>query len=78
MILPYIEQQNLYNTSNVIGYPGWAGPYATPKATTATNANLYNMDWANSTLRRPGWPSSSARRDAEQPAGQLLLHGARR
>lgn len=53
MILPYLEQQNLYNASNVLAYPGWAGPYnnvASP-AETAPNANLYNMDWANSTLR---------------------------
>ena len=32
MILPYIEQQPLYNASNVLGYPGWAGPYAAPDA----------------------------------------------
>ena len=51
MILPYLEQQNLYNTSNVNGYPGWAGPYAVPNVGTAINANLYNMDWANATLR---------------------------
>jgi prepilin-type N-terminal cleavage/methylation domain-containing protein/prepilin-type processing-associated H-X9-DG protein len=51
MILPYLEQQNLYNNSNVIGYPGWNGPYSTPNVDTASNANLYNMDWANSTLR---------------------------
>lgn len=52
MILPYLEQQNLYNTSNVIGYPGWAGPYtAASPYTSAPNPNLYNMDWANQTLR---------------------------
>ena len=51
MILPYIEQQNLYNNSNVVGYPGWNGPYSTPGASSASNANLYNMDWANATLR---------------------------
>jgi prepilin-type N-terminal cleavage/methylation domain-containing protein/prepilin-type processing-associated H-X9-DG protein len=53
MILPYLEQQALYNNSNVIGYPGWAGPYnnlASPPSN-APNANLYNMDWANTTLR---------------------------
>ena len=51
MILPYIEQAPLYNNSNVIGYPGWAGPYAQAGAKSAINANLYNMDWANTTLR---------------------------
>jgi len=51
MILPYLEQSALFNNSNVIGYPGWAGPYAVPFAGTAPNASNYNMDWANSTLR---------------------------
>lgn len=52
MILPYLEQQALYNTSNVLGYPGWAGPYApTGPYDTAPNASNYNMDWANQTLR---------------------------
>ena len=51
MILPYIEQSALFNNSNVIGYPGWAGPYVSAGASSAINANLYNMDWANTTLR---------------------------
>jgi prepilin-type N-terminal cleavage/methylation domain-containing protein/prepilin-type processing-associated H-X9-DG protein len=51
MILPYLEQSALYNTSNVIGYPGWAGPYAVANVDSAPNQNLYNMDWANTTLR---------------------------
>ena len=53
MILPYLEQQTLYNNSNVVGYPGWDGPYNNPSSptTTAPNAKLYNMDWANATLR---------------------------
>ena len=53
MILPYLEQQVLYNASNVVGYPGWDGPYNNPSMppTTAPNANLYHMDWANTTLR---------------------------
>ena len=51
MILPYIEQGPLYNNSNVIGYPGWAGPFAQIGAKSAISPNLYNMDWANSTLR---------------------------
>jgi prepilin-type N-terminal cleavage/methylation domain-containing protein/prepilin-type processing-associated H-X9-DG protein len=51
MILPYLEQQALYNNSNVVGYPGWDGPYSKPNVDAAANANLYNMDWANSTLR---------------------------
>ncbi len=53
MILPYIEQATLFNASNVLGYPGWTGPYnSTINPTdTAPNANLYNMDWACTTLR---------------------------
>jgi prepilin-type N-terminal cleavage/methylation domain-containing protein/prepilin-type processing-associated H-X9-DG protein len=51
MILPYIEQSALYNSSNVLGYPGWPGPYAVANASTAPNQNLYNMDWANTTVR---------------------------
>ncbi len=51
MILPYIEQATLYNSSNVLGYPGWAGPYAVANASTAPNQNLYNMDWCNTTVR---------------------------
>jgi hypothetical protein len=27
-IWPYIEQQNLFNASNVLGYPGIPGPYS--------------------------------------------------
>ncbi len=51
MILPYIEQAALYNSSNVLGYPGWPGPYAVPYASTAPNQNLYLMDWCNTTVR---------------------------
>ncbi len=53
MILPYIEQQALYNSSNTLGYPGWPGPYVDPNnvPSTAPNGNLYNMDWANTTVR---------------------------
>ncbi len=51
MILPYIDQAAVYNASNVIGYPGWAGPYAVPFASTAPNQANYNMDWANTTVR---------------------------
>jgi prepilin-type N-terminal cleavage/methylation domain-containing protein/prepilin-type processing-associated H-X9-DG protein len=53
MILPYLEQQALYNASNVVGYPGWNGPYNNPSSPpkNAPNASLYNMDWANQTLR---------------------------
>jgi hypothetical protein len=28
LLLPYIEQQNLFNASNVLGYPGIPGPYS--------------------------------------------------
>jgi prepilin-type N-terminal cleavage/methylation domain-containing protein/prepilin-type processing-associated H-X9-DG protein len=51
MILPYIDQAPLYNSSNVLGYPGWPGPYAVANASTAPNQNLYNMDWCNTTVR---------------------------
>src|SRR5579875_2375372 len=55
MILPYIDQATLYNASNVLGYPGWPGPYIPPGnpggLTTAPNQNLYNMDWCNTTVR---------------------------
>lgn len=51
MILPYIEQQAIYNSSNILGYPGWAGPYSVAFADSAPNPNLYNMDWACATVR---------------------------
>ena len=52
MILPYLEQQTLYNASNVTGYPGWNGPYTTPPPyDDAPNPQIYNMDWCNQTLR---------------------------
>ena len=51
MILPFIEEATLYNASNVLGYPGWAGPYAVAYASTAPNQKLYNMDWCNTTVR---------------------------
>jgi prepilin-type N-terminal cleavage/methylation domain-containing protein len=56
-ILPYLEQQNLYNASNVLGYPGFTGPYSgyTPAGSfdtfDPTQKAMFNMDWANSTLR---------------------------
>jgi prepilin-type N-terminal cleavage/methylation domain-containing protein/prepilin-type processing-associated H-X9-DG protein len=49
-LLPFLEQQNLYNASNVIGYPGVSAP-TSPDGVVVPNNNLYNMDWANSTLR---------------------------
>ena len=51
MILPFIEEAPLYNSSNVLGYPGWAGPYAVAYASTAPNPKNYNMDWCNTTVR---------------------------
>jgi prepilin-type N-terminal cleavage/methylation domain-containing protein/prepilin-type processing-associated H-X9-DG protein len=51
MILPYIELSTLYNSSNVLGYPGWPGPYAVANANTAPNQTAYNMDWCNATVR---------------------------
>ena len=63
MILPYIEQASLYNSSNVLGYPGWAGPYAVAYATTAPNRRTYTT-WTGATPRfaRRVWLRSSARR----------------
>jgi prepilin-type N-terminal cleavage/methylation domain-containing protein/prepilin-type processing-associated H-X9-DG protein len=51
MILGYIDQTPLYNSSNVLGYPGWPGPYAVANASTAPNQAAYNMDWCNTTVR---------------------------
>jgi prepilin-type N-terminal cleavage/methylation domain-containing protein/prepilin-type processing-associated H-X9-DG protein len=53
MILPFIEQQALYNASNVLGYPGWPGPYNDPTnpSQNAPNPQNYVMDWANTTVR---------------------------
>ena len=50
MILPYLDQQPLYNASNVTGYPGWATTVV-PNVNTAPGATMYNLDWANTTLR---------------------------
>jgi len=50
MLLPYLEQQTLYNASNVTGYPGFSATMS-PDGIQVPNNNLYNMDWANSTLR---------------------------
>jgi hypothetical protein len=50
MILPFIEQQALYNSSNVLGYPGFATT-AVAGVNSAPNATMYNLDWANTTVR---------------------------
>ena len=50
MLLPFLEQQTLYNASNVTGYPGFSATMS-PDGVQVPNNNLYNMDWANSTLR---------------------------
>src|SRR5579871_2957494 len=50
MILGYTEQQALYNSSNVNGYPGWAAT-VTPNVNSAPGATNYNLDWANTTVR---------------------------
>ena len=73
MILPYLEQQNLYNSSNVVGYPGWNGPYATANANKAANANLYNMDWACSTLRQTRLNVFVCPTDANNQAGSFFF-----
>jgi prepilin-type N-terminal cleavage/methylation domain-containing protein/prepilin-type processing-associated H-X9-DG protein len=53
MILPFLEQSALYNASNVLGYPGWPGPYNDPTnpQQNAPMPQKYNMQWANTTLR---------------------------
>jgi prepilin-type N-terminal cleavage/methylation domain-containing protein/prepilin-type processing-associated H-X9-DG protein len=53
LLLPYLEQQQLYNASNVAAYPGFPPPYNTtpPNTTTAPNQQNYNVDWRNATLR---------------------------
>ena len=72
MILPYIEQKPLYDSCNVLGYPGWKGPYNDPinPVETTPNANLYNMDWANATVRSTrlavfNCPTDANNRDGE-------------
>ncbi len=50
MILPYLEQQVLYNASNVTGYPGWGPIIPVAGVNTAPNAAMYNLDWANTTF----------------------------
>ena len=72
MILPYMEQQNLYNNSNVIGYPGWSGPYAMAGASSAINATSYNMDWANTTLRTMRLSTFVCPSDANNQAGSFF------
>jgi prepilin-type N-terminal cleavage/methylation domain-containing protein/prepilin-type processing-associated H-X9-DG protein len=55
-ILGYLDQQTLYNASNILAYPTYNGPYtyspSPPRgADTFAEVALVNMDWANSTLR---------------------------
>ena len=56
-ILPYLEQQTLFNASNVLAYPTYTGPFtyfSQGKSGTydgINESNKVNMDWANSTLR---------------------------
>jgi prepilin-type N-terminal cleavage/methylation domain-containing protein/prepilin-type processing-associated H-X9-DG protein len=84
MILPYIDQAPLYNASNVLGYPGWPGPYAVPYASTAPNQNLYNMDWCNTTVRSsrlavfvcPTDPMNDPSNNFFQPSDIALFTGA--
>ena len=73
MILPFIEQSSLYNSSNVIGYPGWAGPYSTPNANKASSPNLYNMDWACSTLRQTRLATFVCPTDANNQGGMFFF-----
>jgi len=59
-ILPYLEQQTLFNASNVLAYPTYTGPFTYFSQSTDPTDKTYdginesakvNMDWANSTLR---------------------------
>jgi len=54
-ILPYLEQQTLFNASNVLAYPTYNGPWTYQPTggsyDTVDQAALVNMDWANATLR---------------------------
>src|SRR5262249_45268926 len=59
-ILPYLEQQTLFNASNVLAYPTYKGPWtydggnppSAPGPFDAVDQRAQvNMDWANSTLR---------------------------
>ena len=72
MILPYIEQGPLYNASNVLAYPGWNGPYAVAGASTAVSPALYNMDWANTTLRGTRLAAFVCPSDSKNVAGALF------
>jgi prepilin-type N-terminal cleavage/methylation domain-containing protein/prepilin-type processing-associated H-X9-DG protein len=78
MILPYLEQQTLYNASNVVGYPGWDGPYNNPSAppSNAPNAKNYNMDWANSTLRSTRLNVFTCPTDANNTPGNAFFTSA--
>ncbi len=83
MILGYIDQTPLYNSSNVLGYPGWAGPYAVPNASTAINQTAYNMDWINTTVRStrlnvfvcPTDPMNDPSNNFFQPSDLALFSG---
>ena len=76
MILPYLEQQALYNTSNVIGYPGLGRALLDARADTARTPNLYNMDWANSTLRSTRLNVFVCPTDANNQAGNFFFTGS--
>jgi prepilin-type N-terminal cleavage/methylation domain-containing protein/prepilin-type processing-associated H-X9-DG protein len=74
MILPYIEQTNLYNSANIGSYPGWAGPYADTGGTgTAPNASNYNMSWASSTVRSTRLAAFVCPTDANNQAGAFFF-----
>ena len=50
MILPYLDQQPLYNASNVTGYPGWATDGGPEHRHGSGPGTMYDLDWANTTL----------------------------
>jgi prepilin-type N-terminal cleavage/methylation domain-containing protein/prepilin-type processing-associated H-X9-DG protein len=73
MILPYLEQQNLYNSCNIASYPGWAGPYSVANATVAPNESMYNMAWASSTLRQTRLNAFVCPSDANNQGGAFFF-----
>jgi prepilin-type N-terminal cleavage/methylation domain-containing protein/prepilin-type processing-associated H-X9-DG protein len=75
MILPYMDQQPLYNASNVTGYPGWAA-YSTPNVNTAPGATMYNLDWANTTLRTTSLATFVCPSDPNNTPGNMFYQAS--
>ncbi len=89
MLLPYLEQQTLFNASNVLGYPGIpgypqndsgapgpAGPWTSPDGHVIPNQSQYNMDWANSTLHGTTLNVFVCPTDAYNNSGNKFMSGS--